>query len=144
MPDPTEIPAPLSDRSHAHGRNVMAVAGVILVLTYVRGVDINKFSPLGFSIGEGHELSAWGLLVFVLVYYGGRFGTDCWTDYNGWRDTYKQDFTDRPNDADVTQKFRRHIRRLNRKFWFLDAAPPAVMFFAAIIAAYGKIAILWN
>ena len=32
MADPTDIPAPLSDRTLAHGRNVMAAAGVILVL----------------------------------------------------------------------------------------------------------------
>ena len=39
----------------------MVAAGVILVLAYVPGIEIQKFSPLGFDFSEGGELSVWGL-----------------------------------------------------------------------------------
>ena len=144
MPKPTEIPAPLSDRSSKHGRNVMAAAGVILVLAYVPGIEIRKFSLMGFGFDEGSESSVWVLLAIVLVYSAFRFGADCWTDYIGWRDTYAKLLKPIPHGQDVADLlFRRHARRLNKKFWVFDVTLPALMFLAAAVAAYQQIGSLW-
>ena len=137
---PTDIPAPLSDRSLAHGRNVMAVAGVIVVLAWVPHIEITKFEPLGFKITEGGELYIWLILAVVLGYYAIRFCADCWTDYSGWRDTYKG-LLKLALDNDVRKKAHsRHVYRLNRKFWGWDAALPALMFLVALFAAVQQIA----
>ena len=139
MADPTDVPAPLSDRTHAHGRNVMAVAGVIVVLAWVPYIEITSFKPLGFDIQEGGELSVWGILAGVLVYYAIRFGVECRVDYTGWIDTYRKSLT---GAGSTTREHanNRHVRRLNKKFWGLDVAPPAVMFLFALVAAYQQIA----
>ena len=133
----TDIPAPLSDRSLAHGRNVMAAASVILVLAWVPYIEIKSFKPLGFDIKEGGELSVWGFLSTILVYYAIRFCADCWTDYNGWRDTYLGYFRTPPEEKPSQSA---HIRRLNRKFLWLDVAPPALMFLAALVATVQQVA----
>ena len=140
MADPTDIPAPLSDRTLAHGRNVMATAGVILVLAYVPYIEIAKFAPLGFDFSEGGELSVWGILASVLVYYAIRFSADCYIDYKGWRDTYGGQVSASPGGAARSKPFNQHVRRLNKKFWWLDVIPPALMFLAALVAAYQRIA----
>ena len=140
MADPTDIPAPLSDRTLAHGRNVMAAAGVILVLAWVPHIEITKFEPLGFKISEDGKLSIWGLLAFVLVYYAVRFSADCWVDYKGWRDTYGGQVSASRGGAARSKPFNQHVRRLNKKFWWLDIGPPAVLFLLALIATYQKIA----
>ncbi|MCH8113735.1 MAG: hypothetical protein IH905_17585 [Proteobacteria bacterium] len=144
MAEPTDIPGPLSDRSLAHGRNVMAAASVILVLAYVPDIEIKSFSPLGFDFNEGGELSVWGLLAAVLVYYAIRFGADCWTDYNGWIDTYREYVAVRVGQPPRDHAYNLHARRLNRKFWGLDVTPPALMFLAAMFAAYQQVGALWN
>ncbi len=90
MADPIDIPTPLSDRTLAHGRNVMAAASVILVLAWVPYIEITRFKPLEFDIKEGGELSVWGILASILVYYAIRFCADCWTDYSGWKDSYRR------------------------------------------------------
>ncbi len=141
MAAPTDIPAPLSDRSLVHGRNVMAVAGVIVVLAWVPYIEIKSFSPLGFDFSEGGELSVWGILAVVLVYYAIRFGYECWADYTGWRDSYREWLTvttsqNRPHAS--------HVRRLRMKFWVLDVAPPALMFLLALLATYQQVApLVW-
>ena len=140
----TDIPAPLSDRTLAHGRNVMAAAGVILVLAYVPYIQIKNFAPLGFDFKEGGEMSVWSLLAAVLVYYATRFGVECRVDYSGWRDTYRGHFGTPPGEPSQAELFNRHARRLNRKFWFLDVAPPGLMFLAALVAAYQQLApLVW-
>ncbi len=144
MADPTDIPGPLSDRSLVHGRNVMAAAGVILVLAYVSDIQIEDFEPLGFDFSKGGELSVWCLLAGVLVYYAFRFGADCWTDYRGWRDTYRGSLAVPSGTTRSDHVVARHVRRLYRKFWFWDVTIPAVMFLAAIFAAYQQIVALWN
>ena len=138
MAAPTDIPAPLSDRTHAHGRNVMAVAGVIVVLAWVPYIEITSFEPLGFDIKEGGELSVWGILASILVYYAIRFGAECRTDYSGWKDEFRGDLSGRVK-AGSDYAYRRHARRLNRKFWVLDVAPPALMFLLALVAAVQQI-----
>ena len=122
----------------------MAAAGVILVLAYVPGIEIKKFSPLGFDFSEGGELSVWGLLAAVLVYYAIRFVADCWTEYNGWRDTYGGNLTVSPTKARSSQVYNRHAQRLKKRFWGFDVAPPALMFPAAMVAAYQQVDTLWN
>ena len=135
MAAPTDIPAPLSDRTLAHGRNTMAAAGVILVLAWVPGIEITDFEPLGFDISDGQELSIWFILAGLLVYYATRFGFDCWVDYSGWIDTYKKAANAHPT-SDV---FNRHARRLKAKYWFLDVAPPAIMLLAALGATFQRV-----
>ncbi len=139
-PKPTNIPPPLSDRTLAHGRNVMAVAGVIVVLAWVPYIEITSFKPLGFDIKEGGELSVWGILASILVYYAIRFCADCWTDYNGWRDTYLGQFRSPPGDPSMDELFNSHARRLRMRFWVWDVAAPALMFLVALVAAYQQIA----
>ncbi len=143
MADPTDIPAPLSDRTLAHGRNVMAAAGVILVLAWVPDIEIKSFSPLGFDFKEGGVLSVWGLLAGVLVYYAIRFGVECRVDYTGWIDTYRKSLAGAGTTTREIANYS-HVRRLNRKFWVLDVAPPALMFLAAMFAAYQQVDALWN
>ena len=84
MADPTDIPVPLSDRTLAHGRNVMAAASVILILAWVPHIEIKSFKPLGFDFREGGELSVWGILAVVLVYYAIRSIYEYSADYSGW------------------------------------------------------------
>ncbi len=139
MADPTDIPAPLSDRTLAHGRNVMAAAGVILVLAYVPYIEIKSFKPLGFDFSEGGELSVWGILASVLVYYAIRSGYEYWADYAGWIDTYRGHLGVPPSAGKYDDVNIRHVRRLNRKFWVLDVAPPTLMFLAALVAAFQQI-----
>ena len=118
----------------------MAAASVILVLAYVPDIEIKSFSPLGFDFDEGGELSVWGLLAAVLVYYAIRFGADCWTDYSGWKDTYRKAIAV-PSDASRFEyTFNRHARRLNRKFWFWDVTTPAIMCLFALVATYQQVA----
>ena len=122
----------------------MAAAGVILVLAYVPYIRIEKFAPLGFDFNEGGKLSVWGLLTTVLVYYAIRFCADCWADYKGWRDTYRGHFRAPPGKPSQAELFNRHTRRLNKKFWVFDVAPPALMLLAALFAAYQQVSALWN
>ena len=136
MGDPTNIPPPLTDRTHAHGRNTMAVASVIVVLAWVPYIEITSFEPLGFDIKEGGQLSVWGILATVLVYYAVRFGYECFVDYTGWMDTYQGEFNvDHHDQADS-----RHAIRLRRKFWGLDVLLPALMFLAALVATVQQVA----
>ncbi len=117
----------------------MAAASVILVLAWVPYIEITSFEPLGFDIKEGGQLSVWGILAIVLIYYSVRFGVECWTDYNGWIDTYQE------NIADVSGKDRRgnvdsrQTKRLLKKFWILDVLPPALMLLAALVATYQQV-----
>ncbi len=142
MPDstPTDIPSPLSDRTLAHGRNVMAAASVILVLAWVPYIEIKSFSPLGFDFSEGGELSVWGILAVVLVYYAIRFSADCWTDYNGWRDEHRKALKIPPDTPRSEHHFARHAKRLRMRFWLLDVLPPALMLLAALVATYQQVA----
>ena len=112
----------------------MATASVILVLAYVPDIEIKSFSPLGFDFNEGGELSVWGILAGVLVYYAIRFSYDCWTDYTGWIDTYRSRLTISSTVSQAGQEFSRHVRRLNRKFWIMDVAPPLLLFLVALVA----------
>ncbi len=118
----------------------MAVAGVIVVLAWVPYIEITSFKPLGFDIKEGGELSVWGILASILVYYAIRFCADCWTDYNGWRDTYRGFFSPPPGKHSQAELFNSHARRLRMKFWVWDVAPPALMFLLALLATYQQVA----
>ncbi len=117
----------------------MAAAGVILVLAYVPDIEIKSFSPLGFDFSEGGELSVWGLLAAVLIYYAIRFGYECCADYTGWRDTYRGALADPPEVLRSAYEFARHAKRLRMRFWLLDVAPPALMFLFALVAAVQQV-----
>ena len=67
----------------------MAAASVILVLAWVPYIEITSFKPLGFEIKEGGELSVWGILASILVYYAIRFGCECLVDYRGWIECFQ-------------------------------------------------------
>ena len=139
LTNPPTSPRSSQEFNLVHGRNVMAAASVILVLAYVPDIEIKNFSPLGFDFNEGGELSVWGLLAGVLVYYAIRSGCEYWTDYKGWKDTYRKSLTNPPTSPRSSQEFNLHARRLNRKFLFLDVAPPAVMFLLALVATVQQV-----
>ena len=115
----------------------MAAAGVILVLAWVPYIEIKSFKPLGFDFSKGGELSVWGLLAVVLVYYAIRFGVEC-VDYTGWIDTYRKTLAGAGTTTREIANYS-HVRRLNRKFWVLDVAPPALMFLVALVAAVKQV-----
>ena len=140
MAAPTDIPAPLSDRTLAHGRNVMAVAGVIVVLAWVPYIEITSFEPLGFDIKKGGELSVWGILAAVLVYYAIRFGVECLVDYTGWIDEHRNSLSVPPEKPRREYIFNLHARRLRRKFWLMDVLPAVLMFLFAVVATYQQVA----
>ncbi len=117
----------------------MAASSVILVLAYVPKIEIKSFSPLGFNFNEGGELSVWGILAGILVYYAIRFGFDCWVDYSGWIDEYRNSLSVPPGKPHIDYIFNRHARRLKRKFWFMDVVPPALMFLAALVATVQQV-----
>ncbi len=119
----------------------MATASVILVLAYVPYIEIKKFAPLGFDFSEGGELSVWGILAAVLVYYAIRFGYECWVDYTGWIDSYREWLT---VTTSQNRPHANHVRRLRIKFWVLDVAPPALVFLAALAATIQQAApLIW-
>ncbi len=122
----------------------MAVSGVMIVLAWVPGVALRNFGPISFDFAKGGEIAIWGILWVVLVYYAARFGADCWTDYRGWRDTYRGSLNVASGEIPPERVFNRHARRLDRKFWFWDVAIPALMFLAALIAAGQQVRALWN
>ncbi len=134
-----DITGPLSDRTLAHGRNVMAAASVVLVLAWIPYIDIKSFSPLGFDIKKGGELSVWGILAGVLIYYAIRFGYECWADYSGWIDTYRHNIDDDSGEDRRGNADGRQTKRLLNKFWRLDVAPPTLMFLAALFATYQQV-----
>ncbi len=122
----------------------MAAAGVILVLAWVPDIEIKKFQPLEFNFNEGGELSVWGILAVVLVYYAIRFGVEFWTDYMGWIDTYRQSLTITLRNHSQDYAHARHTRRLYWKFLILDVVPPALMFLAALGAMFQMISpLVW-
>ena len=152
MADPKDIPQPVSDRTLVHGRNVMAIAGVLIVLAYVPGIEIEKFKPFGFQFDTDSLLSAWGLLAVVLFYYTTRFIVDCSVEWLPWRGTYIEDssgvFAPRKLENVLDKslndpKFYKNIIRLQNRFVFWDFAPPMVMallgFVAASIKIYGLV-----
>ena len=117
----------------------MAAAGVILVLAYVPYIEIKSFSPLGFDFREGGELSVWGILAVLLVYYAFRFSCDCWVDYTGWMDTHRAYLAMARKEPPGDYVYKSHVQRLFWKFWLLDVAPPALMFLAALVAAVQQV-----
>ena len=139
MANPKDIPPLGSERTLKYGRNVLAVGCVILVLAWVPHIEIDKFLPLGFDIASGGELSVWGLLGTVLVYYGFRFFVDCRIDVLAWYETYGETRPIRNPDLPG----RRHKQRLRKRFWFLDVAPPVLIFVSALLAVITQMWDLW-
>ena len=117
----------------------MATAGVIVVLAYVPDIEIKSFSPLGFDFNEGGELSVWGILAVVLVYYALRSCYEYWLDYTAWKAEYRHIFTGYKAELPSKKPSYDHVIRLRWKFWILDVAPPLLMFGAAIFAAGQRI-----
>ena len=128
----------------------MAVAGVIVVLAWVPYIELTSFKPLGFDIKKGGELSVWGILAVVLVYYAFRSAWEYYVDYRSWIDTYGARGTIMDQEADprdfepIRDARRVKSRRLKFKFWVLDVAPPALMFLVALVAAFQQVApLVW-
>ena len=112
MAEKSKTPPPLTDRALVHGRNVMASAGVILVLAWVPGIEITKFHPMDYTFTEGSELSVWSLLAGVMIYYSLRFAKDCHTDYPPWRD----EFIKIPWDNIAEERQAQYLK--NRALWW--------------------------
>ena len=132
MAERSKTPQPLTDRTLVHGRNVMASAGVILVLAWAPGIKIRDFHPMDFQFTDGSELSVWLLLVGVMIYYAGRFAKDCHTDFPPWKNEFiKKGFSDVAS--------REQAEYLDKRAWRWDMLPPFAMAVFAVIAAGQKI-----
>ena len=154
----TEVTPPLSGQALKYGRNVMAVAGAILVLAWVPDIDIDRFKPLGFDFKKGGEIALWGLLGAALAYYSGRFLIDVYIDYSNWRREYRTEllklkgalkaadkgssrereaFNKEPRSARY-----RALRNFRRRF-YIDVAIPSAMSAAAVWAVASRMFALW-
>lgn len=108
----------------------MAIAGVMMVLAWVPGIDVDKFEPLGFVFDGKGQLSAWGLFAAVLAYYAVRFAVDCWTDIVPWYAIHRGNITQAIKGTASDGPKRRcaaHALRLHRRMWWLDIGVPAAM-----------------
>lgn len=143
-----EVGPPLSDRTLKYGRNVMAVSGVILALSWIPHIKVGEFSPFGLKLPEGGEIYIWSILGIVLVYYAVQFGVAGVLDYRAWHHTNTPIFDLRTPQHPVRQeesrallaKARGHRVSVFLRFLILDVAFPAVMFLAALDATYQQVA----
>ena len=71
----------LDERTLKYGRNTMAIAGVIIVLALVPGIEICEFEPLGFRFSPESQKTLWVLLGIVLAYYSVHFAVGVWIDF---------------------------------------------------------------
>ena len=153
----------LNDRTQKYGRNLLAAGGVILVLAWVPGIDIEQFKPLGFdfSAEKRNMLSVWWLLLGILVYYFIRFCVDVRIDYLKSNPTRKEDF-------EIWQGLKRKARKAEetkgamrdesreaktaemrpkiidaRKFLFLEVRLPIIVSLAAAMTALIQIVAYW-
>ena len=153
----------LNDRTQKYGRNLLAAGGVILVLAWVPGIDIEQFKPLvfDFSAEKGSMLSVWCLLMGILVYYFIRFCVDVRIDYLKSNPTRKeefkiwQDLKRKARKAEETKGAMRdesteaEIARLRpkiidaRKFLFLEVKLPIIVSLAAAMTAFDQILDYW-
>ena len=154
----------LQERTHKYGRNVTAAAGVILVLTWVPGIKISEFEPLGFDIGPGSggELSIWCLLTGILVYYFCRFSVSLRIDYLANSHQIRSHYSHLQNYKNQLQQGIEHknpeqvenakvnisgIRSDGGQVWqfyILEVGMPFVLFVFAAYAEYVQISSLWN
>ena len=158
MPDPI-----LKDRAQKFGRNVMAAAGVILVLAWVPGIRIDQFQPLGFKFNaaSGSILSVWCLLAGILGYYFVRFSVDVTVNYLEWNPVRKADFRSWKHNkksirdakkipgAAMNEDWIDRITELRpkiiyaRQFFVLEIGMPFVFFAAAAITVWLRIVANW-
>ena len=147
-----EVDSPLSDRTLKYGRNVMAVSGVILALSWIPGIEVSKFSPFGLSLPEGGEIYIWSTLGIVLIYYALQFCVAGVLDFRAWYHTNSPIFDLRVPEIAVQKegllphlaKARGHRVSVFFRFLILDVAFPAVMFLAALGATYEQVApLVW-
>ncbi len=152
----------LEERTHKYGRNVMATAGVILVLAWVPGIEISAFEPFGFVIGDapGGELSIWWLLGGVLVYYFVRFLVSLGIDVLEKRDSIATRYHQLRDDkfaVDSLDTGKGARKQAQTRIWLfppnlvaewqfliLEAGMPIVLFSFAAFAAYVEIGSLWH
>ncbi len=141
------VDPPLSDRPLKYGRNVMWLSSVILVLAYVPYVEVNKFEPLGFDLSEGGEISVWGILGAVLIYYALQFYVAGVLDFRVWYHGNSPVFSltvPLPASAKTTEiepktKIRGQRVRVFLRFLILDFAFPTGLLVFAIGACGSEI-----
>lgn len=152
---------PLSDRTLKYGRNVMATAGVVIVLAWVPEIDVGRFHPFGFDFLTGGKLSAWSVLCAVLVYYFGSFGFAAAIDIPEWhrqqagelsrltqnlaamRASSREGNENARQSAAASVRTQRVLRFTRWRLWWLDLGLPAAMFVAALSATISRLAALW-
>lgn len=135
--NPTDINQPLRERTLLHGRNVMAVSSVLITLAWVPGIDVAKFHPFGFEFTDDSLLSAWLLLLAVLLYYAVRFWVDNRVDYAAWWDQYGPNCSPpRPEEGGLYNK---QIVRLNKRYKMWDRGLPYTFAAIALIATVSEI-----
>ena len=122
----------------------MIAAGIIIVLAWFPGADIENFQPLGFEFDAKSKLSAWVLLLLVLVYYILRFGADCRIDYKIWFKSYAANMALSKDKTKITtpDAVGEDALLFKKHFWVWDFSPPAFMAIAGVIAAGREITAL--
>jgi len=140
MPYTIEIEPPLSDRTLAHGRNVMAIASVLITLAWVPGINVEDFKPFSFTFDADNWKAAWGVLAGVLSYYLIRFGMDCRTDWIPWKHDRDGRLTViRAGNSDKgslqQQDIDAQMQRVYRRFVWWDVGLPVVLAILGLIAS---------
>lgn len=142
---------PLSDRTLKYGRNVMATSGVIVVLAWVPGIEIDRFKPFGFDFSDGGALAFWCVLFVVMFYYfisfviGAAINIHLWmSDPGGLKVKWAEGADKKPiiGAGFVRAVSLRDVRFTNWRMWF-DVGTPTVMLIAAMVAAVPRIVDLW-
>ena len=134
---------PRDDRALKYGRNVAVVSAVMVVLAWVPDIEIERFQVFGFDFKEGGQLSVWGILCVVLLYYFVNFIFTSAVDEALWQ--HKEDtkelrmLADGQGRIDIQQRAERFGKY---RRWF-DLYFPIAMFMLAAIAAVWKIAEYW-
>ncbi len=79
-----DIPPPLSLQTLAHGRHVLTIGGIIVVLAWVPAWNLTTLNPLGFKLDAMAALTIWCLLSGALVYFAVRLFTGVQAQLPAW------------------------------------------------------------
>lgn len=142
MDNAVEIHAIASYRTMVHGRNLMAIAGALVVLAWLPGVEVKDFHPFGFTFDGRSLLSFWSLITFVLFYYAVRFVVDAWTDFKPWMDVFRGQVIRSKSEGGQgvhQQNADRQAMRIYRRFVWLDFALPMAFFCIGLVAAIDEL-----
>jgi hypothetical protein len=146
---PHEIPQPLDERALKYGRNVLIVGCITLTLAFVPYIEVSKFKPFGFDLSQSGEVSVWGLLAIVLIYYSAHFWIACRMEYKAWTADYGGKVRYKPTPhkgipgAKDTNQRNYRTTFFMKRFWFLDFGLPTTVGILGVCTAIYNVASLW-